>query len=133
MNQNKGITRVLIDCDSGNIIQEDQEDIFTNACVSFLLLCKHNFQGKLLLYRWGHKKSKPIIAVDLEKDVTYFTMISQSISDLEEENFYGKFDLAPDLYVIIDWHANYFLIERKKRERGCFEKMRLLISACRTR
>ena len=75
----------------------------------------------------------PIVIIDLEKDEDYFTLISEKVTNyvLEErlDRFYGKFDLVPDLYAFIDWHDNYFLIERKKR--SCFRKICSFFNAYR--
>lgn len=127
MTPNRGLTLAIFEYYSSYVKPEDEEEVCTNAWVSFLLFCKHNFQGRLLLYPYSYfyKKDMPIVIIDLEKDEDYFIMISEKVTNfaLEEgrERFYGKFDLVPDLYVFIDWHANYFSIQRKKR--SCFRKI----------
>ena len=135
MNPNRGLTLLIIEYYSNYIKPEDEEEVCTNAWVSFLLFCKHNFQGRLLIYPYSYflKKDTPIIIVDLDKDLDYFTMISEKVSNFAIEEgrhrFYGEFDLVQDLYVFIDWHANYFLIERKKR--SCFRKIYSFFNTCR--
>ena len=135
MNPNKGITRVIIDCDSGTIKQENQGDYFENACIGFLLFCKYNFNGSLLLYPDSkyEKSAAPMITVNLEDDANHFSVISEKITHLateeDREVFYGKFSLVPDLLVLIDWHANYFLIERVRI--SYTRKICSLFNACR--
>ena len=114
---NRGIKQVIIDCDGSKYRDKDHEEVFINACVSFLLVCKNNYHGNLYLYPECeiHTDSGPIVEVDLDSDIAYFTEIAQKIYSLDEVVFYGDLETFPDLNVKIDSHSGYFQINDKRR------------------